>query len=149
MDVFLCELVFIIIPINDMTNFAATWAWFLVCSLQTSVGTKCFCLWIISNMPGLDYDQVLAMCGVWSMSVSGNNSTDPPMVEWECAKVPGDHDNWIALALVRTESAWWHDLAGFKTEWDAPVIQLWYEQVIAQHHPMYFKATDWLHHICG
>ena len=46
------------------------------------------------------------------MPVGRDNPANTAMVEWKSTKMLGDQDNRIALILIRTEGARWHNAIG-------------------------------------
>jgi hypothetical protein len=62
-------------------------------------------------------------------------AADAPVVEGECAKMLGQQDNRIALALIRTERPRGHHPIALEAQRQAIVIQLRHELAVTDRHP--------------
>ncbi len=88
---------------------------------------------IVTDVAGLDDHQILAVVGVSTMPVSGNDAADPTMIEREGAEVFGDQDSGLALIFVRTESHRRHDPTRFESIGSAQVVETRDKYAIAHH----------------
>ena len=104
--------------------------------LVAPIAAKLTCFRIVTDMAGLNDDQVLAVRRVRAMPVCGYTAAHDAVVEWECAKLLGDQDNRKALAFIGTECTRWHDFTGFHAEREAEIIQPGHKPAVAHHHSL-------------
>ena len=115
-NVVLCKVIFILVPLEDTGNLAATGGRFIVFGARAAVGSKAFAVGVITDMAGLNNHHILAVFRMGSVAAGGDNPADTAMIERKSAEMFGNQNYGISLVLIRTEGARRHDLSGFKTQ---------------------------------
>jgi hypothetical protein len=116
-------LVFMLVPVQDRAKLAATVAEFAAGAALALIDAKTASVGIVTNMAGLNDDEVLAVMRGGPMPVDGDLAADAAVVEGKRTKMLGHQNDGITLTFVRTERSRRHHPVALEPQGQTVIIQ--------------------------